>query len=68
MRHFLEDLEKLGMIGFESRYVRFLEVVEHIPENACISLGPSLPIIMTETVEEAHWKMLGDLDDETSDL
>jgi hypothetical protein len=69
MEHFLEDLEKLGMIGFESRHVRFLEVVEHVPENACIPLGPSLPIIMPETADqEAYWKMLCGLDDETPDL
>lgn len=34
MDHLLEDLEKLGMLGYESLHVRFLEVVDYISENA----------------------------------
>jgi hypothetical protein len=69
MEHFLEDLEKLGMIGFESRHVRFLEVVEHVPENACIPPLPSLPITITMNADdEAYYKMLAGFNDDTRDL
>lgn len=69
MEHFLEDLEKLGMIGFESRHVRFLEVVQHVPENACISPAPPLPIMLTMNAdEEAYQKMLAGFNDDTCDL
>lgn len=62
MEHFLEDLEKLGMIGFESLHVRFLEIVDNIPENASFPTPPSLPIVITRTAEEvARLKMLDDL-------
>ncbi|KAJ5407559.1 hypothetical protein N7509_001442 [Penicillium cosmopolitanum] len=46
MDHLLEDLENFGMLGYESRHVRFLEVKEGISENAYFPLPPPLPVVL----------------------
>jgi hypothetical protein len=69
MEHFLEDLEKLGMIGFESRHVRFLEVVQYVSENAYISSALPLPIVLSMNADEEAWqKIQDDFDNSTCDL
>lgn len=63
MEQFFENLQKLGMLGYESQHARFLEVVDYIPENAYFPLPPPLPLVVTLTAEEeAHFKKLDEWD------
>ncbi|KAJ5625619.1 hypothetical protein N7510_001928 [Penicillium lagena] len=67
MEHFFEDLENLGMIGFDSLHVRFLEVLDYVSENETISRLPR-PIVISESAEDVeYYKKLDELY-ETCDL
>jgi hypothetical protein len=46
MDHLLEDLENFGMLGYESRHARFLEVKDGISEHAYFPLPPPLPVVL----------------------
>lgn len=56
MEQLLEDLEKLGMLGYVSQHVRFLEVLDYVSENGYISLGPP-PSPLTAGEEKAYYEM-----------
>lgn len=57
MEHFLENLQKLGMLGYESQHVRFLEVLDYVSENGYISLG--LPASsLTAAEQKAYYEIL----------
>lgn len=68
MDNLLEDLEKLGMLGYESRHVRFLEVVDYISENAYFPLPAPLPLVldigMTAEEAKASYRLPTESDDD----
>jgi hypothetical protein len=63
MLYFFGQLEDLGMIGYESLHVEFVEVVHYVPENYV----PEPPSLTPNTMECLPHDM-ADLEADSGDL